>query len=124
MGEGFRGGMGAGRREVESAREAKDVMTVYRGARPLNQWRARSAAEPPRTISNRVVKRRSAEGTGGMPAGRAGPCAIQTETQADWNDGFQSPTRRGAVAARRAHNPKVGGSNPPAATKSKKTGNQ
>ena len=26
------------------------------------------------------------------------------------------PTRRGAVAARRAHNPKVGGSNPPAAT--------
>ena len=26
------------------------------------------------------------------------------------------PSRRGAVAARRAHNPKVGGSNPPAAT--------
>ena len=69
---------------------------------PLHQWRARSAADPPRTIPNRVVKRGSADGTGGTPAGRVGPCA--------------AATRRGAVAARRAHNPKVGGSNPPAAT--------
>jgi hypothetical protein len=41
----------------------------------LNQWRARSAVDPPRTIPNRVVKHRSAEGTGGLTAGRDGPCA-------------------------------------------------
>ena len=72
---------------------------------PLSQWRARSAVDPPRSIPNRVVKRGSAEGTGGMSAGRVGPCAILA--------------RRGAVAARRAHNPKVDGSNPSAATNSK-----
>jgi hypothetical protein len=77
---------------------------LKRVAEPLNQWRARSAVDPPRPIPNRVVKHRSAEGTGGMPAGRVGPCAHLA--------------RRGAVAARRAHNPKVGGSNPPAATTS------
>ena len=43
---------------------------------PLSQWCARSAVVPPRPIPNRVVKRGSAEGTGGMPAGRVGPCAI------------------------------------------------
>ena len=69
---------------------------------PLNHRRARSAADPPRAIPNRVVKRGSADGTGGTPAGSVGPCA--------------AAARRGAVAARRAHNPKVGGSNPPAAT--------
>ena len=46
---------------------------------PLSQWRARSAVAPPRSIPNRVVKRGSANGTGGMPAGRVGPCAIQDE---------------------------------------------
>jgi hypothetical protein len=46
-----------------------------RVAAPLNQWRARSAVAPPRPIPNRVVKHRSAEGTGGRPAGRVGPCA-------------------------------------------------
>ena len=52
---------------------------------PLSQWRVLSAAGPPRTISNRVVKRRSAEGTGGMSAGRAGPRAIPTGLQiGDW----------------------------------------
>ena len=69
---------------------------------PLSQWRARSAVAPPRSIPNRVVKRGSAEGTGGRTAGRLGPCALLA--------------RRGAVAARRAHNPKVDGSNPSAAT--------
>ena len=69
---------------------------------PLSQWRARSAVAPPRSIPNRVVKRGSVEGTGGWTAGRLDPCAILA--------------RRGAVAARRAHNPKVDGSNPSAAT--------
>ena len=72
---------------------------------PLSQWCARSAVVPPRPIPNRVVKHGSAEGTGGMPAGRVGPCTHLS--------------RRGAVAARRAHNPKVDGSNPSAATTSK-----
>ena len=71
----------------------------------LNQWCAWSAVVPPRPISNRVVKRSSADGTGGLPAGRVGPCT--------------QPSRRGAVAARRAHNPKVDGSNPSAATNAK-----
>src|SRR6266511_6039189 len=43
---------------------------------PLSQWCALRAVEPPRPIPNRVVKRGSAEGTGGMPAGRVGPCTI------------------------------------------------
>src|SRR5262245_59549720 len=71
MGEGFPGGT----RDAE--REGEPFVHSVPGAQPLNQWRARSAADPPRTISNRVVKRRSAEGTGGMPAGRVGPCAHQ-----------------------------------------------
>ncbi len=95
MGEGFPG------RTLGRATGARDAQ-LKRVAAPLNQWRARSAVDPPRPIPNRVVKHRSAEGTGGMPAGRVGPCAHLA--------------RRGAVAARRAHNPKVGGSNPPAAT--------
>ena len=97
----------------------------------LNQWRARSTVDPPRPISNRVVKRRSAEGTGGLPAGRVGPRAIHTtgegkrtkaKGKAEMFTFYLLPshsTRRGAVAARRAHNPKVGGSNPPAATTKK-----
>src|SRR5689334_22228792 len=71
MGEGFPGGT----RDAERERSARTFAHSVPGAQPLNQWRARSAADPPRTISNRVVKRRSAEGTGGMPAGRVGPCA-------------------------------------------------
>jgi hypothetical protein len=47
-----------------------------RVAEPLNQWRARSAVDPRRPIPNRDVKHRSAEGTGGKPAGRVGPRAI------------------------------------------------
>ena len=69
---------------------------------PLSQWCALSAVVPPRPIPNRVVKRSSADGTGGLPAGRVGPRTLLS--------------RRGAVAARRAHNPKVDGSNPSAAT--------
>ena len=72
MGEGFPGG-------THEAERAESGVSVRQGrcldAQPLNQWRARSAVVPPRTISNRVVKHRSAEGTGGMPAGRVGPCA-------------------------------------------------
>ena len=46
------------------------------GAGTLSQWRAVSAVDPPRSIPNRVVKRGSAEGTGGVSAGRVGPCVI------------------------------------------------
>ena len=74
----------------------------------LNQRCARSAVDPPRSIPNRVVKRGSADSTGGVSAGSVGPCTPSS--------------RRGAVAARRAHNPKVGGSNPPAATTTKYQG--
>ena len=87
------------RRDAEARERAKSHEALHW---PLSQWCARSAVVPPRPIPNRVVKRGSAEGTGGMPAGRVGPC-----TQS---------SRRGAVAARRAHNPKVDGSNPSAAT--------
>ena len=70
----------------------------------LNHWRARSGVDPPRPIPNRVVKHSSAEGTARLPCGRLGLCA-----------NTYIP-RRGAVAARWAHNPKVSGSNPLAAT--------
>jgi hypothetical protein len=70
MGEGFPG------RTLGRATRARDAPDK-RVAEPLNQWRARSAVDPPRPIPNRVVKHRSAEGTGGMPAGRVGPCAHQ-----------------------------------------------
>src|SRR5262245_17841596 len=95
---------------------------------PLSQWRAMCVVEPPRSIPNRVVKRGSAEGTGGVSAGRVGPCAIpkklgtrgkrleNSTTSLSSLGSRPSLARRGAVAARRAHNPKVGGSNPPAAT--------
>ena len=68
MGEGFPG------RTLGEQRE-RGMRHLKRVAAPLNQWRARSAVDPPRPIPNRVVKHRSAEGTGGMPAGRVGPCA-------------------------------------------------
>ena len=54
---------------------------------PLSQWRARSAVVPPRSIPNRVVKRGSAEGTGGWTAGRLDPCAIPS---AAWSSGSSS----------------------------------
>ena len=54
---------------------------------PLSQWRAPSAVAPPRSIPNRVVKRGSAEGTGGRTAGRLGPCAILI---AAWSSGSSS----------------------------------
>ncbi len=66
------------------------------------------AVAPRRSIPNRDVKRRSADGTGRFPAGSVGPCPP--------GHSIILP-RRGAGAARRAHNPKVGGSNPPAATR-------
>ena len=47
-----------------------------RQTRPLNQWRVWSARDPRRSIPNRAVKPGSAEGTGGLTAGRVGPCAI------------------------------------------------
>ena len=70
MDEGFPAGRG------ELSKADVDVRHANGRHTPLSQWRARSAVEPPRPIPNRVVKRGSAEGTGGMPAGRVGPCAI------------------------------------------------
>ncbi len=49
--------------------------------------------------------------------GRETPQRRRYWRDARWESrSVRQPTRRGAVAARRAHNPKVGGSNPPAAT--------
>ena len=62
--------------------------------------------DPPRPISNRAVKRGSAAGTGAV--------ALGDKVRALMPHAYLS--RRGAVAARRAHNPKVDGSNPSAAT--------
>ena len=67
---------------------------------------AMSAMDPPRPISNRAVKRSSAAGTGAA--------ALGDKVRASIPHAYLS--RRGAVAARRAHNPKVDGSNPSAAT--------
>ena len=71
MDEGFPGG----RRDAESwgARPAAQSAHILHAPEPF--WRALSAVDPPRSISNRVVKRGSADGTGGMPAGSVGPCA-------------------------------------------------
>ena len=50
------------------------------------------------------------------------PADVSTESRTDLLDEFEDlcimliAMRGGAVAARRAHNPKVGGSNPPPAT--------
>jgi hypothetical protein len=78
---------------------------------------AESAVAPPGPIPNPVVTRRSAgEYCGGDPVG--GEAAAGTPGPR----GRAPPaplgvlTRGGAVAARWAHNPKVGGSNPPPAT--------
>jgi hypothetical protein len=82
---------------------------------------AESAADPPGPIPNPVVTRRSAgEYSGGDPMGgeaaagapRPGPDRPERGCAPAQND---SP-RGGAAAARWAHNPKVGGSNPPPAT--------
>ena len=81
MDEGFP----AGRPEVDRWTIANRIQDTRHW--PLSQWRARSAVAPPRSIPNRVVKRGSAEGTGGRTAGRLGPCAI---TSAAWSSGSSS----------------------------------
>ena len=84
MDEGFPGlprawvTRGGGGRWGEGARTERDLQQlVGEGAAPLSQRRALSAVDPPRPISNRVVKHRSAEGTGSSGAGRQGPRAHQ-----------------------------------------------
>jgi len=71
MDEGFPGG----RRDagVLGSATAAQRAHILHASEPI--WRALSAVDPPRSISNRVVKRGSADGTGGMPAGSVGPCA-------------------------------------------------
>src|SRR5215207_2108459 len=85
-----------------------------------------SAVGPPGPISNPVVKHRSAgeywrgDPPGGEAAAGAGrrpwrPAAVRPPAHPR-PDPPPSLPRGGAVAARWAHNPKVGGSNPPPAT--------
>ena len=76
---------------------------------------AESAPDPPGPIPNPVVKRRSAgEYHGGDPLG--GEAAADTPAPHLGPARTNHPPRGGAAAARWAHNPKVGGSNPPPAT--------
>ncbi len=87
---------------------------------------AESALAPPGPIPNPVVTHRSAgEYCGGDPVG--GEAAAGTSARLSDSRPFISPstnpfptttTRGGAAAARWAHNPKVGGSNPSPATTS------
>jgi hypothetical protein len=74
---------------------------------------AASAVAPPGPIPNPVVTRRSAgEYSGGDP--RGGEAAAGTSDSQTY--ALIASARGGAAAARWAHNPKVGGSNPPPAT--------
>ena len=73
---------------------------------------AESAVAPPGSIPNPVVTHGSAGEycRGDAVGGEAAAGAPQDPTSPE------TPPRGGAVAARWAHNPKVGGSNPPPAT--------
>lgn len=62
--------LGASTRDLWKARDRS-------GGSLLDQGRVKSAADPPRSIPNRDVKRGSAGGTGGMTAGRQRPRACQ-----------------------------------------------
>ena len=74
---------------------------------------AQSVLAPPGPIPNPVVTQRSAgEYCGGDPTG--GEAAADAPHLLSVGQVFL--TRGGAAAARWAHNPKVGGSNPPPAT--------
>ena len=74
---------------------------------------AESALDPPGPIPNPVVTQCSAgEYCGGDPTG--GEAAADAPHPLRW--GRERLTRGGAAAARWAHNPKVGGSNPSPAT--------
>ena len=93
---------------------------------------AESALDPPGPIPNPVVTRGSAgEYCGGDPVGGeavAGTPRARTRAETQVQDQLEADDRRmagdailargGAVAARWAHNPKVGGSNPSPATSS------
>src|SRR5215207_8489488 len=94
--------------------------------RPLGGWGvpvAESVLAPPGPIPNPVVTQRSAgEYCGGDPTGGEAAAGTPHPRDADGQDAqrpraeHQHPPRGGAAAARWAHNPKVGGSNPPPAT--------
>ncbi len=86
---------------------------------------AESALAPPGPIPNPVVTQRSAgEYCGGDPTG--GEAAADTPQPRYGDIGRPAndarATRGGAAAARWAHNPKVGGSNPPPATRIRRPG--
>ena len=93
MGEGFPA-------ETHAVSDAGSPFNTMHVA--LNQWRAHGALDPPRSIPHTVVKRPSADDTAEPP----------------WDNRSVPPLppRGRAVVARRAHNPKVSGSNPLPAT--------
>ena len=95
---------------------------------------AESVLAPPGPIPNPVVTQRSAgEYCGGDPTGGEAAAGTPHPRTADGQTAMtrrrhergadrsklsaENPPRGGAAAARWAHNPKVGGSNPPPATK-------
>ena len=77
---------------------------------------AEGDAGPPGPIPNPVVKRISASGYCGSNAVGDAAAAGRPRLIAQRWLSFAVASRGGAAAARRAHNPKVGGSNPPPAT--------
>ena len=88
---------------------------------------AESALAPPGPIPNPVVTQRSAgeycggDPTGGEAAADAPQPPEHRGHRASQADVTPSATRGGAAAARWAHNPKVGGSNPPPATRQRRS---
>ena len=89
------------------------------GTVDMRRWAvpvAESVVAPPGPIPNPVVTRDSAGEycTGNCVGGEA---AAGTSHRQDDDDSSRRVTRGGAVAARWAHNPKVGGSNPSPATR-------
>ena len=96
---------------VPSSRRRELMKRVGRCGVPV----AESALAPPGPIPNPVVTQRSAGEycSGNAVGGEAAAGAPHRRTRVTFSVAL---TRGGAVAARWAHNPKVGGSNPPPAT--------
>ncbi len=79
---------------------------------------AESVLAPPGPIPNPVVTQGSAgEYCGGDPVGGEAAAGTPHRQTYPHLHQHQHPSRGGAVAARWAHNPKVGGSNPSPATR-------
>src|SRR5262245_1779517 len=104
MGEGFPGGTHEAERERKRSRQS-ETMTRCTAPEPV------ACAERGGTTPNH------------LEPGRETSQRRRYWRLGRWESRSARPSsRRGAVAARRAHNPKVGGSNPPAATTTKYQG--